>query len=227
MHIDKEGALNVHKELEDKGCIYKGHFVGTSGQHLSGYCNLDPIFPHVSIVKQITSHLIEPFASDEVDTVVAPAVGAIPLAHWGAFHLQKHSSKPVFGVWADKVKPEGFAFERHGFLDAVKGKRVLILEDFINKMFSVRWLVRIVNQAGGIPIGVGAISTNEGVSAEAIGVPKLVSLSEVRYDTWAPEECRRSGLCFQKVPIVEDIGHGDDYKLEHPDYAGGYTELLA
>lgn len=218
--------MDVRKELEAKGCIFDGHFVGTSGNHLAGYCNVDPILPHVAIVKDMTLIMVKPFADQKIDTVISPATGAIPLSQWGSYHLEQLTGKTTLGVWADKVKPEGFAFERSGFLEAVKGKRVIILEDMINQMFSIRKVVDLVKKSGGELLGVGAIAANKGVSAEAIGVPKLVKLCDVQYDVWSPDDCAKTGLCFKKVPIVEDIGHGGDFRKYHADYAGGYVKLL-
>ena len=218
--------MDVRKELEAKGCLYTGHFVGTSGKHLAGYCNLDPIFPHVDIVSQIALEMVRPYAKKQVDTVISPATGAIPLSQWGAFHLGQLTGKTILGVWADKAKPDGFAFERSGFLEAVRGKRVIILEDMINQMFSIRKVVDLVKKSGGELIGVGAIAANRGVSAEAIGTPQLVKLCDIQFDVWTPEDCQKEGLCAQKVPIVTDIGHGDEFKAANPNYAGGYTQRL-
>lgn len=216
----------VKTELEKRGCIYKGHFIGTSGAHLSGYCNLDTLMPHAGLLSDLVKLMLEPFIESDIETILVPAVGAIPLAHWGAYHLTKVYGKEVYGVWADKIKPTGFAIERSGFLSKIKGKRVLILEDFVNKMYSVKELVKLVNAAGGTPLGVSAIAANKGATADAIGVPKFVKLCTVAYETWSEEECMKSGLCYKKEPIVEDIGHGDEFKLRFPKYAGGYTKLL-
>ena len=218
--------MDVRNELEAKGCIFTGHFVGTSGNHLAGYCNVDPILPHVAIVSDMVRMMVEPFAKQNVDTVIAPATGAIPLCHWGAYHLEQLTGKTIRGVWADKSKPEGFVFERSGFLEAVKGKRVIILEDMINQMFSIRKVVDLVKKSGGELLGVGAIAANIGATAEAIGVPKFVKLCDVQYDVWSPENCKKSGLCSKKVPIVEDIGHGNETKAAWPDYPGGFVKLL-
>lgn len=218
--------MNVRKTLEEKGCIFSGHFVGTSGKHLSGYCNIDPLLPHASTVKQMVEQLIDNFKDEKIDTVVSPATGAIPLCQWGAYLLEERTGQPVLGVWADKIKPEGFAFERDGFLKAVNGKRIIILEDMINQMHSIRKVVAVVNEAGGKIVGVGSIAANRGVSAEAIGVSRYVKLCAVEYDAWTPEDCKKSGLCSRKVPIVEDIGHGGEFKETWPDYPGGYVKLL-
>lgn len=219
--------MDVRKTLEEKGCIFSGHFVGVSGKHLSGYCNIDPLLPHASTLKQLVDMMVEEFKDENVDTVVSPATGAIPLSQWGAYLLEEKTGKPVLGVWADKVKPEGFAFERDGFIEAIKGKRLIILEDMINQMHSIRKVVAVVKETGGNIVGVASIAANRGVSAEAIGVPRYVKLCAVEYDAWAPGDCKKSGLCSKNVPIVEDIGHGDEFKQTWPDYPGGYVKLLS
>jgi orotate phosphoribosyltransferase len=218
--------MDVRKTLEEKGCIFSGHFVGTSGKHLAGYFNMDPIFPHAKIVKKLVDMLIKQFAGDNVETVAAAATAAIPLSQWGAYLMEELTGKPVMGVWADKTGHGGFVFERDGFVQAVRGKRVLILEDIVNQMHSVKKVKEQVEKAGGEVVGIGSVAANKGVSAEALGVPKYVKLCTTAYDTWTPEDCKKSGLCARKVPIVEDIGHGDEFKAQHPDYKGGFVTLL-
>lgn len=221
--------MNVKNELEKVGCIYEGHFVGVSGKHLAGYCNIDPLLPHVNLVSKMINLLVEEFKNSGAEVVVSPAVGAIPFSHWGAYHLSKILKKDIKGVWADKVKSsekKAFAFERQGFLEAVKGKKVLILEDMINQMFSIKATIETVNKAGGKIVGVGCVAANRGVSAKAMGIKKFVNLCDIQYDVWTPEECVKEGLCRKGVPIVEDIGHGDEYKKDHPKYKGGYVKLL-
>lgn len=222
--------MNVKRALEKVGCIYEGHFVGVSGKHLAGYCNIDPLMVHVLLVNKLVKQLVTPYKNDRIDTVVSPATGAIPLSHWGAYHLSKLSGSEVNGVWADKVKSsekKAFAFERQGFLEAVKGKRILILEDIINQMFSIKATIETVQKAGGKIVGVGCVAANRGVSAKAMNVKKFVNLCDIQYDVWTPEDCPKVGLCNKNVPIVEDIGHGDEYRKEHPKYRGGYIKLLS
>lgn len=222
--------MDVKAELEKIGCIYSGHFVGVSTKHLSGYCNIDPLLPHVSLVRKLMKQLTDNFIDDGVQTVASPAVGAIPFSHWGAHFMMEAKTGDVLGVWADKVSgsvEREFIFEREGFTDAVKGKKVLILEDMINQMTSIKAMIKTVRQAGGEIIGVGAVAANRGVSAEAMDIPKFVKLTSVEYDAWSAEDCATSGLCSQNQPIVTDIGHGDDFQKANPTYAGGYVNLLS
>ena len=222
--------MDVKKELKDIGCIYNGHFVGVSTKHLAGYCNIDPLMPNVDLVKKYIKELVSNFKDDQIDTVISPAIGAIPFCHWGAHYLSEMTGKKVRAVWADKVKgskTKEFAFEREGFKDCVKGKRVLILEDMINQMATIKSVIKTVRKAGGTIIGVGAVAANKGVTAEALDIPKFVKLCIVEYDVWTAEDCTKKGLCSKNVPIVEDIGHGDDFKKDNPNYAGGYVKLLS
>ncbi len=215
--------------LKQMGCIYSGHFVGVSTNHLAGYCNIDPLLPHVREVGELIGQLVDSFRGDEVEVVAAPAIGAIPFAHWGAQHLMTDGGKDILGVWADKVsgaQQREFAFEREGFAAAVNGKRVLILEDMVNQMASVKAMIKTVREAGGTVVGVGCIAANRGATAEALDVPKFVKLTSVEYDVWTAEDCQVNGLCAKNEPIVVDIGHGGAYQKAHPDYAGGYVHLL-
>lgn len=220
--------MNVRKELESKGCIYEGHFVGTSGKHLGGYCNNDRIMPHADIVNELARLMAEPFKDKGIETVVAPATGAIPLAHLAAIHLKEMTGKDVFAVWADKTKVDGekaFVFERSGYEEAVKGKKVLIVEDFINQMFTMNKVIEAVRAVGGDIRGVASIEYNKGVTAKALDVPAYHGLCLIQYDAWTPEDCAREGLCSKKVPVVEDIGHGNSFKKKNPDYVGGFVKL--
>ncbi len=215
--------------LRQMGCIYSGHFVGVSTKHLAGYCNIDPLMPHVREVGQLIQELVASFAEDDVEVVASPAIGAIPFAHWGAQHLMSGTEKEILGVWADKVsgtEQREFIFEREGFAQAVASKRVLILEDMVNQMASVKAMIKTVRDAGGTVVGVGCVAANKGANAEELDVPKFVKLTSVEYDVWTAEECAVRGLCAQSVPIVTDIGHGDDFQKVHPDYRGGYIRLL-
>jgi orotate phosphoribosyltransferase len=221
--------MDVRKELESVGCIYSGHFVGVSTKHLAGYCNIDPLLPHVKLVSQLIEQIVENFKGDGVETVAAPAIGAIPFSHWGAYHLMAMNGGDILGVWADKISGSAtreFIFEREGFIKAVKGKRILLLEDMINQMTSIKAMIKTVRAADGQIVGVGSVAANRGVDAKALDVPKFIKLCSVEYDAWTAEDCAKNGLCAKGRPIVTDIGHGDDFQKAHPNYKGGYVKLL-
>lgn len=210
-------------ELERVEAIYLGqHFVYKSGKHGPGYINMDPLFPHVQLVAKMCGELAGAFL-EEFDTVAAPAVGGIELSLLTALAHHNRTGRPTAGVWADKVDG-GFAFERAGFVDHLHHKRVLVVEDLLTTGGSVAQVCRLVESHGGVVIGVGAICNRGSVTDRDLEVPHLHALSAVNFQAVDEDECPD---CAAEKPIVADIGHGDKYRQDHPDYAGGYISLLA
>ncbi|MGH7866945.1 MAG: phosphoribosyltransferase family protein [Candidatus Dormibacteraceae bacterium] len=156
----------------------------------------------------------------EFDTVTAPAVGGVVLSVLSALAAGKNGV-PIAAVWAEK-RGEGFVFDRMGFAEQLTGKRVLVLEDFLTTGGSVLKVCRAAAALGAKLVGVSVICNRGGVTAAQLGVPRLEALAAIDFSSVPPEECE---LCRDRVPIVQDIGHGDSYKAEHPDYPGGYIKL--
>ncbi len=99
-----------------------------------------------------------------------------------------------------------------------------MVEDLLTTGGSVLKVCREAEKHGAEIIGVSVICNRGGVTAEQLGVPRLEALASVSFAAVDPGECE---LCKNNVPIVEDIGHGESYKAEHPDYEGGYIKLLS
>lgn len=207
--------MDVLAELEKVGAIFTGkHFVYASGKHGPGYINMDIMFPNTGLVSQLCANLAKPFAGT-FDTVAAPATGGIVLS---VLTAQATGTK---GVWADKADGS-FVFERAGFVEQIRGKRVLVVEDLLTTGGSVEKVCREVEKVGGTVVGVSVVCNRGGVTADMLSVPVLAALTEVSFEAVDAADCQ---ACKDAVPIVEDMGHGDDYKAAHPDYVGGYITL--
>lgn len=216
--------MDVMQELNDAGAVYQdNHFVYVSGKHGPGYINPDMLFSNLQLLKALCELLANPFRDDNVSVVVGAATGGIPLAVLTALNF----GVPIMGyppaLWADKTG-DGFAFERAGFADNLRRERVLVVEDLLTTGGSVAKVCREVEKHEGEIVGVSAICNRGGVTAEQLGVPRLESLAQVNFTAVEKTECE---LCRSEVPIVEDVGHGSEYKLAHPDYEGGYIKLLS
>jgi orotate phosphoribosyltransferase len=219
--VEASAGVDVLRKLERARAVLTGrHFVYKSGKHGSGYINMDMVFPDLSVTRRLCELLAEPFREEGIEVVAAPAVGGIVLAALTALSLDG-PDPGVTAVWADK-DGDGFAFERAGFADRLGGKAVLVVEDLLTTGGSVSKVCRLVEQAGGLVRGVSVVCNRGGVTAEQLGVPRLESLTHVDFEAVDELECE---LCGSAVPIVEDVGHGAEFKARHPDYAGGYVRL--
>ncbi len=73
--------------LAQCGAILFGHFVGTSGNHLSTYVAKDRATRLPSIVSALCLGIAERYADQNIEVVVAPAKGGIAYSQWTAHHL--------------------------------------------------------------------------------------------------------------------------------------------
>ena len=73
--------------LESAGAIIEGHFVGTSGKHLSLYVAKDRATRLTTIASELCLSLAYHYVRRGIEVVVAPAAGGIALAQWTAYHL--------------------------------------------------------------------------------------------------------------------------------------------
>lgn len=214
-------SIDIFAELEKVGAVYtEEHFVYTTGKHGSAYINFDPLFPNTTLVRSICEQLVAPYAG-EVDTVVGPATGGIVLASFGADALSRQGYN-ISLAWPDKSGKE-FVFERVGFEQHIQDRRVLIVEDLLNTGGSVEKVARLVEAHNGILIGASVIVNRGQSTAKSLRVPKLTTLGTVVMQAYDPEKCP---LCDNSVPIVANIGHGNEYRLQHSHYKGGFKTLV-
>lgn len=221
-----KSEFDIMAELEQAGAVLLDyHFCYSSGKHGSGYINMDPIFTNSSLLAEIGQRLWSPFSTAEISTIVAPATGGIALAYATAFAVlaQTSGGTALSVAWADKNGKE-FEFSRAGFPDRIAGKGVLIIEDLLTTGDSVAKVGREVERLGGVVRGVSAVCNRGDVTAAAMRVPRLVSLARANFTAVAPEKC---DLCAMERPMVSDVGHGDEFAAEHPDYKGGFITLLS
>ncbi len=215
--------MDVLQELGNARAVLTGrHFVYKSGKHGSGYINMDVVFPDLPLTRRLCELLAEPFREDGIEVVAAPAVGGIVLAAFTALALDG-PPPGVAAVWADKAG-DAFSFERAGFADRLAGSSVLVVEDLLTTGGSVLKVCRLVEECGGAVRGLSVVCNRGGVTAAQLGVPRLEALTSVDFEAVDESDCE---LCRTGVPIVADIGHGAGFRARHPDYPGGYVELLA
>jgi orotate phosphoribosyltransferase len=188
------------------------HFVFTSGKHSDVYINKDALYPHTKETSEVGKLFAERFVDQDIDTVVAPALGGIILSQWTAYHLSNLKKKEIYGVYAEKTADKSFAFTR-GYDALVKGKKVLVLEDLTTTGGSVKKVVDVVRENGGEVVAVCVMVNRDpqGVNSQSVGAP-FSSLGQL--ELMAYEETDVPGW-LMKRPINTKIGHGRAYMEKH------------
>jgi len=163
---------------EKTGALLRGHFRLTSGLHSDVYLQSALVLQYPEHAAALGSALAAPFRADGVQTVLAPAIGGILVAHEVARAL---------GVRALFTEREGGAMRlRRGFA-LVAGERCLVVEDVITTGGSTREVVGCVEEHGGLVIGVGSLIDRSGGTAAFKA--KRTALATVSATTWPPEAC--------------------------------------
>jgi orotate phosphoribosyltransferase len=204
---------DVVQILKNAGAILEGHFIGTSGRHLSLYVNKDMVSPHPGAVSKIGRLFAELNKEKEIEAVVSPAVGAIALSQWTAYHLSEMTGKDVLSLFTEKTSENGQEFKR-GYDLMVKGKKTLVVEDTAATGGSVKKTYDAVVAAGGNVVQVSLMVNRDPgrINAETMGFP-LNWLGVVPAESWGEDEVPD---WLKKIPINTTVGHGAKYLKEHP-----------
>lgn len=202
--------------LKDAGAILEGHFIGTSGRHLSLYINKDVILPKVDLVSKLGRMFAELNKDKNIEVVAAPAVAAIPFSQWTAYHLSKLTGKQVLSVFTEKTAEGGQEFtDKRGYASLIKGKRVLVVEDTASTGGSVKKTVDAVRAVGGNMVQVSLMINRdtEHINEDSMGFP-LNQLGVIPAESWGEDEVPE---WLKKIPITTAVGHGAAYAREHPE----------
>jgi orotate phosphoribosyltransferase len=172
------GERQTLELYEKTGALMRGHFRLTSGLHSDVYLQSALVLQYPEHAAALGAALAAPFRADGVQTVLAPAIGGILVAHEVARAL---------GVRALFTEREaGVMRLRRGFTLAA-GERCLVVEDVITTGGSTREVVQCVEEHGGAVVGVGSLIDRSG-GAATFRV-KRTALATVKATTWPPEDC--------------------------------------
>ena len=185
---------------EAGGVITNSHVELSGGKHTTGYIDKSAVYKNTEKVSLLCHAIAERFVNDDVDVVIGPARGGIPLSRQTAHHLRKLTARQILSVHADKSEDgKGFII-RSTYSRLITGKRVLVVKDVLTTGRSTQLVVRAVGSVGGRVIGVGALCNRGDVTARDLGVSKLETLMNVTFHTWDKKDCPR---CKEGIPLVE------------------------
>ena len=181
-----EHLLAVFKET---GALLDGHFQLTSGLHSPRYLQCARVLQYPEHAEWIGRALAGEFAGDQIDVLVAPAIGGIIVAHETARAV---GCRALF-----TERETGLMTLRRG-VELNPGDRVLVVEDVVTTGGSTRETIEAVTAAGGNVIGAGSIVDRSNGAAD-VGV-RRVSLLTLDVPAYEPSDCP---LCKQGLPVVK------------------------
>lgn len=204
---------DVIQILKDAGAITEGHFIGTSGKHLSVYINKNKILIHVGTTSRLCEVIAKKTKEWNPDVAVAPATGGIALSQWLAHHLTVLLGREVLSAYTESI--DGIqSITKRGYDAVVKGKNVVVIEDIVNTGKSIREVVAAVQAADGNVVGAVALinrNENDAMIEAMLGVP-FQSLSQMPLAAYDEGEVPE---WLKQIPINTELGHGAKYLKEH------------
>ena len=205
--------------------ITDGHFIYTSDKHGSKYINKDAIYPHTEEVSRLCRGIADKFIGDSVEVVIAPAIGGVILSQWVAHWLTKMTGREVLSTYAEKEgmelvssscgtlppRYEDIFVIKRGYDKLIFGKNILVVEDILTTGGTVKKVVKITRDFGVNVIGVGALFNRGFVLSKDVGdILKVVSLMNLRFDSWDREVCP---LCAKGILVNTEVGKGHSSHL--------------
>ena len=165
--------------LEAHGAILRGHFKLSSGRHSDVYVEKTRVLEQPEATMAVARAMASWY--EEVDVVVAPAVGAIVLGFAVALASESRS------IYAER---EGDRMRlRRGF-HVTPGERALVVEDVVTTGASDREVHELLAETGAERLGVAAM-----VDRTSGPTPfPFRALVRLEASSWDPSECP---LCKQ------------------------------
>lgn len=185
LHPSVLSEAEVLAALREVGAVTNGHFVLSSGRHSDVYCEKFRALERPGLALSLGASLADRFATEQVDVVLSPALGAIVLGFTTALCL---GARFVFAE-----RDQGALRLRRGFTLA-EGERVLVVEDVVTTGKSVNEVVALVPPEA--LVGVGCLLDRSGGAG---GGPPMTSLARLDAPTWEAAECP---LCAQGMAAV-------------------------
>ncbi len=189
--MDKQELL---KGYEEEGALLKGHFMLRSGMHSAEYLQSALFLARPGRAEEAGEALGHLLAELEPDLVLSPATGGIVIGQEVARAL---------GTRAYFAERSGDAFRlRRGF-QIEKGEKVVVVEDIVTTGGSVRRVLDMVSEMGGLPVAVGALIDRSDGRA-SFPVP-FFHLAALEIQIWSAERCP---LCSRGIAIRKPGSRG-------------------
>lgn len=179
-------ATNLKKTLIKEGVVEKGTFTLRSGKISNIYINKDKIYCNPELFKEVLEQLmlkiIFGVETKNFSVIVGPEKGGLVLASPLAFSLNKifaFTEKKEFTARTTEQTIKLMTL-RNAYLNAVRNKNILIVEDIITTGGTVSRTIDAVQKAGGNVVGVVCIWSRAG--ANKVGSVPIYAIIDEKID---------------------------------------------
>jgi orotate phosphoribosyltransferase len=172
-----------------RGALLTGHFLLSSGLHSPKYLQCALVLQFPADAEKLGEALAERFKGQEIDLVVAPALGGVIVAHVVARALS------VRAVFTERENSQMQL--RRGF-EINPNEKVLVVEDVITTGKSTREVIEVVERFGAKVVGNASIIDRSQGKADLPYPP--VALAALSVPTYSPDSCL---LCQEGLPLVK------------------------
>ncbi|MBE2256797.1 MAG: orotate phosphoribosyltransferase [Ignavibacteria bacterium] len=189
--MTQQDVLEVFKKT---GALLEGHFILTSGYHSPNYFQCAKVLQYPEYNTLFASEIIKSFKDEDIDTVIAPAIGGIVLATEIGRQLNKKS------IFTERQNDKMTL--RRGF-EINEGEKFLVCEDVVTTGGSVFEVIDVVKEHGGIVAGVGFIidrsngTVNFGVKQKSLATLEVIKFAENEIPDW-----------LEKIPVTKPGSRG-------------------
>ena len=159
----------VYDLLVQTNAIMEGHFSLTSGKHSQYYVEKFNVLQQPKYTEKLCKAIAEHFANENIETVVGPMTGGIILAHEVGKALNTRA------IFTERV--DGKMTFRRGF-NLRDGESVLIVEDIVTTGGSVKEVIDVVKNFGGVPVAVAMLVDRSGGKVNFAVVPNFFLLTK-------------------------------------------------
>src|SRR4029434_6621585 len=198
--VEAEVREKIHLEILKRTGAYHAndHVLLPSGQHTSEYIEKTLVTTEPSFTEGLGAVIAKHFAQWPLDMVLSTGPGALILSHCVA---RAHPSRPVV-VYGAKGLSGG---KRRVCLPVEvprlvrRGAKILLVEDLVSTGSTLTLLSNLVEQLGGLVVGIGCLWRRTSVDLDNRPVFSLVSRDFPTYD---PDQCP---FCKKGVPLNEEF----------------------
>ncbi len=197
MEFRKDSIIDVFKKYN---AILEGHFLLSSGLHSDKYIQCALVLQYPDIAEQISMLLFEEIRNNtnlwqQINVVVAPALGGIIIGHEIARVIKTFSQKQIRFIFTERDDTGKMTLRRN--FEITNLDKVAIVEDVVTTGKSTNEVIEVVKNFGGEILFLCSIFNRSG---NINFTYSYYFLSKIEVNNYYPDSCP---LCKQNVQLIK------------------------